>query len=91
MRVTGYEKRIDRENGKFYVYVIEVERNDGRTDVAFRRFRYSGMHTQFSSQREFQELHDSLTELKVDLPVFPSKIYVGRSHTKQVQIRLIDH
>ena len=33
---------------------------------------------------EFQELHDILCQLKVDLPSFPAKIYMGRSHIKQV-------
>ncbi len=39
MAVSGFEKRYDRERTKYYVYVVEVERLDGRTAFVYRRFR----------------------------------------------------
>ncbi len=39
VHVTGFDKRYDSENNKYYIYRIDVERKDGRTQVVFRRFR----------------------------------------------------
>ena len=42
VNITGFEKRHDREQGKYYVYVVEVKRADGRVSRVFRRFRCVG-------------------------------------------------
>ena len=65
---------------QFYVYRIWVERNDASTYSIFRRFS------------EFAELNHKLSHASsIELPRFPSKIFVGRSHTRQVRITLGTH
>lgn len=71
--VIGFEKRYDAEQSKYYVYTLQVQREDGTTSLVFRRFS------------ELNEFHQKLTAIsRLELPSFPSKIYVGRSHTRAV-------
>ncbi|XP_065835429.1 phosphatidylinositol 4-phosphate 3-kinase C2 domain-containing subunit beta-like isoform X2 [Oscarella lobularis] len=72
VEVTGFEKRTDPV--KYYVYVVSVTRVDGTTSVIYRRYS------------EFHEFHAKLTEAfpSQKFPSFPGKIYVGRSHIRQV-------
>ncbi|XP_062513232.1 phosphatidylinositol 4-phosphate 3-kinase C2 domain-containing subunit alpha-like isoform X2 [Corticium candelabrum] len=75
--VTGFEKRY--QPAKFYVYIITVRRDGSKGNSVSVYRRYS----------EFHELHSKLCEQFPEqvLPPFPSKIYVGRSHTRQVAER----
>lgn len=71
--VIGFEKRYDHEHSKFYVYNIQVQREDGTVTSVYRRFS------------EFNEFYQKLSFFtKLELPNFPNKIYVGRSHTRAV-------
>eukprot|EP00051_Salpingoeca_urceolata_P006154 m.81801 g.81801 ORF g.81801 m.81801 type:complete len:2298 (+) comp14704_c1_seq2:319-7212(+) len=72
VEITSFQKRHDATQTKYYIYVIEVQRENGTSKI-FRRFS------------EFNELNTKLAStFHVDLPSFPGKIYVGRSHTRQV-------
>ena len=77
--VVGFEKRYDAEQAKYYVYAVRVQREQaaaGAAAVIFRRFS------------EFHELHQKLSATtRAELPPFAAKIYVGRSHTRQVSER----
>eukprot|EP00051_Salpingoeca_urceolata_P009781 m.118855 g.118855 ORF g.118855 m.118855 type:complete len:394 (-) comp16444_c0_seq1:146-1327(-) len=71
--VTGFLKRYDVEQNKYYTYTVEVKREGKPPQQLFRRFS------------EFNELNAKLLyNFPVKLPEFPGKIYFGRSHTKQV-------
>ena len=60
------------------VYLIEVTRPHSKEQV-FRRYS------------EFHEMHTKLVSQFPDhtLPALPGKIYVGRSQTKQVSVRIM--
>eukprot|EP00042_Codosiga_hollandica_P028871 m.154919 g.154919 ORF g.154919 m.154919 type:complete len:2024 (+) comp52902_c0_seq1:25-6096(+) len=72
-KVIDFERREDVEQKKFYTYVIQVQREDGLVSLVFRRYS------------EFHELFEYLSAMDIPrMPAFPNKIYVGRSHTRQV-------
>lgn len=62
------------------MYKIRVLRADGHVSHIYRRYS------------EFNELHHKLAaavgdKARATLPSFPSKIYMGRSHTRQVALK----
>ncbi|EGD78235.1 phosphoinositide-3-kinase catalytic gamma polypeptide [Salpingoeca rosetta] len=82
--IVEFQKRYDLDKNKFYMYMVRVERVDGSVTFVYRRYS------------EFNELHQKLLSSVDDtqrssIPSFPSKIYVGRSHTRQVALKRMRH
>eukprot|EP00730_Choanoeca_flexa_P004283 TRINITY_DN11651_c0_g1_i3.p1 TRINITY_DN11651_c0_g1~~TRINITY_DN11651_c0_g1_i3.p1 ORF type:complete len:1647 (+),score=509.93 TRINITY_DN11651_c0_g1_i3:2-4942(+) len=71
--IVGFLKRRAVDNSKYYIYRIQVERNDATVYYVYRRFS------------EFAEFNHKLARVSNnELPRFPAKIFVARSHTRQV-------